>query len=91
MKLLLLVLAINMITFSKAQGCPDGEYGGCGGTRCESQVCCCMGMDGGCYFQSCPEGQVYNGEVVWTCAECPGPLTPPTDYSVCVDPASIGC
>ena len=22
----------------------DGEYGGCGGTRCESQVCCCMGM-----------------------------------------------
>ena len=69
MKLLLMVLlAINIVTFSEAQ-CPgffihffgsltifdkDGEYGGCGGAKCDSHVCCCRGMVG---INNCPSDQ----------------------------------
>ena len=31
------------------------------------------------------------GEVLFNCAECPHPDKPPTDETVCVDPATIAC
>ena len=109
----------------------DGEYGGCGGPRCGTQVCCCWGMVGLITYEQsdlvkigkrskicivrtwaatllivqrakfwlvCPltsslisRKALIEGEVLYNCAECPHPDKPPTDETVCVDPATIAC
>ena len=110
---------------------PDGEYGGCGGPRCGTQVCCCWGMVGAITYEQSDlvnirerykicivrtwaatllivqrakfwlvclltsslifRKALIGGEVLYNCAECPHPDKPPTDETVCVDPATIGC
>ena len=109
----------------------DGEYGGCGGPRCGTQVCCCWGMVGAITYEQSDlvnireryqicivrtwaatllivqrakfwlvclltsslifRKALIGGEVLYNCAECPHPDKPPTDETVCVDPATIGC